>query len=39
LKAWSGNDSNLEHAQKAFSHRAIMNMKASLGEWSESLEA
>ena len=39
LKAWSGNDSNLEHAQKAFGHRAIMNMKASLGEWSESLEA
>ena len=39
LKAWSGNDSNLGHAQKAFSHRAIMNMKASLGEWSESLEA
>ncbi len=39
LKAWLGNDSNLEHAQKAFGHRAIMNMKASLGEWSESLEA
>ena len=39
LKAWSGNDSNLEHAQKAFSHRAVMNMKASLGEWSKSLEA
>ncbi len=39
LKAWSGHDSNLEQAQKAFGHRAIMNMKASLGEWSESLEA
>ena len=39
LKAWSGDDSNLVLAQKAFGHRAIMNMKASLGEWSESLEA
>jgi fructose-bisphosphate aldolase class I len=38
LKAWEGDDNKLEHAQKAFGHRAIMNMKASLGEWSESLE-
>ena len=38
LKTWAGEDSNLEAAQKAFSHRAIMNMKAAKGQWDKSLE-
>ena len=29
LKTWAGNDSKLKAAQMAFSHRAIMNMKAA----------
>ena len=29
LKTWAGEDDNLEAAQKAFSHRAVMNMKAA----------
>ena len=38
LKTWAGEDDNLEAAQKAFSHRAIMNMKAAQGQWDKSLE-
>ena len=38
LKTWAGDDDNLEAAQKAFSHRAAMNMKAALGKWDISLE-
>ena len=38
LKTWAGEDDNLEAAQKAFSHRAVMNMKAALGQWDKSLE-
>ena len=38
LKTWAGKDDNLEAAQKAFSHRAVMNMKAAQGQWYKSLE-
>ena len=38
LKAWAGEDDNLEAAQKAFSHRAVMNMKAAQGQLDKSLE-
>ena len=38
LKIWAGKDDNLEAAQKAFSHRAVMNMKAAQGQWDKSLE-
>jgi fructose-bisphosphate aldolase class I len=38
LKTWAGEDDNLEAAQKAFSHRAVMNMKAAQGQWNKSLE-
>ena len=38
LKTWAGEDDNLEAAQKAFSHRAVMNMKAAKGQWDKSLE-
>ena len=38
LKTWLGKDENLNNAQNAFNHRAIMNKKAALGEWSMSLE-
>ena len=38
LKTWSGKQDNMEAAQKAFSHRAKMNMLAAKGEWSENLE-
>ena len=38
LKTWDGEDDNLEAAQKAFSHRAVMNMKAAQGQWDKSLE-
>ena len=38
LKTWAGKDHNLEAAQKAFSHRAVMNMKAAQGQWDKSLE-
>ena len=39
LKTWAGQDDNLEAAQKAFSHRAVMNMKAAQGQWDKSLES
>ena len=38
LKTWAGENDNLEAAQKAFSHRAVMNMKAAQGQWDKSLE-
>ena len=38
LKAWKGKAENIEDAQLAFSHRALMNKKASLGNWSIDLE-
>ena len=38
LKTWSGKQDNMEAAQKAFSHRAKMNMLAAKGEWSKNLE-
>ena len=38
LKAWQGKDENIEAAQQALSHRALMNRTAALGEWSPSLE-
>jgi fructose-bisphosphate aldolase class I len=38
LKAWMGQIDNVELAQKAFSHRALMNKLAAKGEWSEDLE-
>ncbi len=39
LTAWKGDDNNYAAAQRAFNHRARMNGLASLGEWSEALEA
>jgi fructose-bisphosphate aldolase class I len=39
LKAWMGQIDNVELAQKAFSHRALMNKLAAKGEWSEDLES
>jgi fructose-bisphosphate aldolase class I len=38
LKAWMGQSNNKEAAQKAFSHRALMNRLASKGEWQKVLE-
>ena len=38
LKAWMGQSDNKEAAQKAFSHRALMNRLASKGEWQNELE-
>jgi fructose-bisphosphate aldolase class I len=37
-KAWSGKPENVAAAQKAFTHRAMMNGLASLGQWQQSLE-
>lgn len=39
LRTWAGKPDNVPAAQEAFSHRARMNGLASLGEWSEELEA
>ena len=38
LKSWQGKPENMVAAQEAFNHRAIMNKKAALGQWSMSLE-
>ena len=38
LKAWMGQSNNKEAAQKAFSHRALMNRLASKGDWQRELE-
>jgi len=37
-KAWAGKDANVPAAQKAFSHRAVMNGLASKGKWSAEVE-
>jgi fructose-bisphosphate aldolase class I len=37
-KAWSGKAENVAAAQRAFSHRAMMNGLASLGQWKQDLE-
>ena len=39
LKTWEGKPANILAAQKAFAHRARMNASASIGKWSEELEA
>ncbi len=38
LKAWSGKPDNVSAAQRAFSHRAMMNGLAALGQWKADLE-
>ena len=38
LKAWMGKEENMNNAQAAFSHRALMNKNAALGKWSKDLE-
>jgi fructose-bisphosphate aldolase, class I len=37
-KAWSGKSENVATAQRAFSHRAMMNGLAALGQWKSDLE-
>jgi fructose-bisphosphate aldolase class I len=37
-KAWSGKSENVAAAQRAFSHRAMMNGLAATGEWKADLE-
>ena len=37
-KAWSGKAENVAAAQRAFSHRAMMNGLATLGQWKADLE-
>jgi fructose-bisphosphate aldolase, class I len=37
-KAWSGRAENVAAAQRAFSHRAMMNGLATLGQWQPDLE-
>jgi fructose-bisphosphate aldolase class I len=37
-KAWSGKSDNVASAQRAFSHRAMMNGLAALGQWKSDLE-
>jgi fructose-bisphosphate aldolase class I len=37
-KAWSGKTENVAAAQRAFSHRAMMNGLATLGQWKADLE-
>jgi len=37
-KAWSGKSENVAAAQRAFTHRAMMNGLASLGQWKHDLE-
>lgn len=37
-KAWSGKSENVAAAQRAFTHRAMMNGLASRGEWKQDLE-
>jgi fructose-bisphosphate aldolase class I len=38
LKAWMGKEENMNNAQAAFSHRALMNKNAALGKWDKDLE-
>jgi fructose-bisphosphate aldolase class I len=37
-KAWAGKGENVAAAQRAFSHRAMMNGLAALGQWKSDLE-
>jgi len=37
-KAWSGRAENIAAAQRAFSHRAMMNSLATRGQWKQELE-
>src|SRR3974390_803785 len=37
-KAWSGRPENVSAAQRAFSHRAMMNSLAARGQWKQDLE-
>ena len=37
-KAWSGKPENVAAAQRAFTHRAVMNGLATLGQWKADLE-
>jgi len=37
-KAWSGHAENIASAQRAFSHRAMMNSLATAGQWQADLE-
>jgi fructose-bisphosphate aldolase class I len=37
-KAWAGKNENVAAAQRAFSHRAMMNSLASRGQWKQDLE-
>ncbi|MGJ4993619.1 class I fructose-bisphosphate aldolase [Bradyrhizobium sp. HKCCYLS3077] len=37
-RAWSGKAENASAGQRAFTHRARMNAKASLGQWTPALE-
>ena len=37
-KAWSGKPENVAAGQRAFTHRAMMNGLASLGQWKQDLE-
>jgi len=37
-KAWSGKSENVAAAQRAFTHRAMMNGLATLGQWKQDLE-
>jgi fructose-bisphosphate aldolase class I len=37
-KTWSGKSENVAAAQRAFSHRAMMNGLATLGQWKADLE-
>ncbi|HEY7246849.1 MAG TPA: class I fructose-bisphosphate aldolase [Xanthobacteraceae bacterium] len=38
LKAWSGKTENVAAAQRAFTHRAMMNGLATRGQWKQDLE-
>jgi fructose-bisphosphate aldolase class I len=37
-KAWGGKSENVVAAQRAFTHRAMMNSLAALGQWKQDLE-
>ncbi len=37
-KAWSGRPENVAAAQRAFTHRAMMNSLATRGQWKQDLE-
>jgi fructose-bisphosphate aldolase, class I len=37
-KAWAGKGENVAAAQRAFTHRAMMNSLAARGQWKQDLE-